>query len=251
VVSCAGAALLLSLPVAIAAWLLAPVQADAFGLSPRVRGDAVDVLRLAVPAALAAQLAGLCEGALVGLSRLASAAVVRLTTALVLAGGTVLAVEAGTGLRGVTVALLGSRLVAALSAAAFVRHACGGLLGDGLAGRAELRRVFSTALAKQSSRLGTIVGQQYERLLAGTLLGAAVAASLGAASMLAGGLAGLLIQATLPLSPHLATAAAAGERELGDAYARAAGRFAVVAASCFGALAAIAEPAVEAWLAPT
>jgi O-antigen/teichoic acid export membrane protein len=106
-------------------------------------------------------------------------------------------------------------------------------------------------LPNQAARICFVGALQYERVLVGVMLGAAVAGKFGVGSVLAGGLAMLLSPALLPLVSALTSVATReGEEAASAAFYRVLRPYALLTAGAFGALAACASPLVLAWVGP-
>lgn len=244
------ASLLIGLALGAIAWVLAPAFAEVLTPGGGVRPATEAALRLAVVTGVAVNAAGVLDGALIGLNRIDLLARVRVTYATLLAVGIAAVLLAGGGVAELAAAQLGAWCLAIAVAALVARHALGAapIAATALAPR-RIGALLRFGLPPQASRVSLIGALQYERLIVAMLVGAGAAAGYGVASLLAGGLRALMGQAALPLLPALTALAARGERERLDAeFARSSQRLGVIFAVAFGALAAVAPLAIEAWV---
>ncbi len=241
--------LLTGLVLLVPAWLLAPQFVEL--LAPAPAGAELAV-RLAFVTGVAVNAAGVLDGALIGLDRIALLAGVRVVYAVLLAAGIAFVLVDGGGIAELAAAQLAAWAVAIAVAAVAARHAFGEpLVSLRAIAAVRVRALLRFGLPPQASRVSLIGALQYERLMVAALVGAGAAAGYGIASLLVGGLRTLMGQAALPLLPALTATAARGDRAALDAqFAAAAGRLAVGFAAAFGLLAAAVPAILHAWIGP-
>lgn len=241
-----------ALLIGAVAWALVPPVASNLSVPAELEPDVVLVLRLALVTGMLANLAGVFNGALVGLGRIRTLAVVSFAGPALFGTAAVVVLLSGGNVVGLMVTQLASQALtlAALSVAARRAHGERLLVASGWK-RDVVRELFQFGLPRQLSWIAFVGAMQYERLLIGVLVGATAAAAYGPAGLLVGGLAGLISPAIMPLMPALTRLAVVEGREaLSEAYARAVRQLAVLWAAAFGALAAVATPLVAAWVGP-
>lgn len=239
-----------ALLIGAVAWILVPPVASHLSMPAELEPDVVLVLRLALVTGVLANLAGVFNGALVGLGRSRTLAAVSFAGPALFGTAAVVVLHSGGGLVGLMVTQLASQALTlvALSVAARLSYGERLLVATGWK-RDVVRELFQFGLPRQLSWIAFVGAMQYERLLIGVLVGATAAAAYGPAGLLVGGLAGLISPTVMPLLPALTRLAVVEGREaLAEGYARAVRQFAVLWAAAFGALAAVATPLVAAWL---
>lgn len=244
--------LLLGVVPGAAAWLLAPSFVELLEPPSGQWAAAELAIRLAVVTGVAVNTAGVLDGALIGLGRIDLLARVRIAYAVLLGAGIATALALGGGVAELAAAQLAAWAVAIAVAAVAARVAFGEpLLAPRALAPARVGELLRYGLPSQASRVSLIGALQFERLIVAALVGAGAAAGYGLASLLVGGLRALMGQAVLPLLPALTGIAARGESDrLAGEFARSSRELAVVFAAAFGALAAVAPLALDAWVGP-
>jgi O-antigen/teichoic acid export membrane protein len=245
-----AANLLLGVLLGGVAWLLAPSFADLLAPALGQRAETELAIQLAVVTGVAVNAAGVLDGALIGLERIDLLARVRISYALLLAAGIAAVLANGGGVAELAAAQLAAWAMAiALATLAAWRAFEGPLIVPAALAPRRLGELLRFGLPPQASRISLIGALQYERLVVAALVGSGAAAGYGVASLLVGGLRALMGQAALPLLPALTALAVRGERErLDDEFARSSRLLACLFAVAFGALAAVAPLAIEAWV---
>jgi O-antigen/teichoic acid export membrane protein len=236
--------------VAAAAWFVVPVVARHLSLPPDLETDAIHALRAGIAMGVAASLGSAFNGVLIGFARMGWVSVINLASPITFAVVALVVLGSGGNVVGLAVGQLVVQLLRLAALAAAARHAHGrGLLAARAFMPGRVRELLRFGLPRQLSSISFNLAIQYERLLIGILVGAAAAGTYGPAGFIVGGLAGLLLQAAMPLMPALTDVAVKrGAEGLAAAYATGIRYFAVLAAALFGVLAATATPLVAAWL---
>jgi O-antigen/teichoic acid export membrane protein len=241
-----------SIAVATAGWFVVPLVAGHLSLPADLHADAIEALRAGIAMGVVVNVASAFNGVLIGFARMAPVAGINLGSPIVFALVALVVLVSGGNVVGLAIGQLVVQTLRLAALAAAARHAHGGRLVVAAAFRlASVRDLLKFGLPRQLSSISFNLAIQYERLLIGIFVGAAAAGRYGPAGFIVGGLAGLLLQAAMPLMPALTEIAVKrGAEGLATAYAKAIRYFSILSAAALGVLAATATPLVAAWLGP-